>query len=205
MKIKTKRISPRTQPITQIAGGFIFSFISFAIMAVFLISGDDALFAILVTGCMGVVGLFIIFSGAAMYYTRSKMGVPDIVLSKESLMVGEAFTLNFHHTFKNNITVEGINIRLLFRETATYKQGTDTRTVTHEETFEDFELPGGDFRAGQMLANVYEMQIPVDGMHTMKVKRNQLQWFIRIEAVIPRLADFVEEREIIVLPQLAVQ
>ena len=154
----------------------------------------------------GIFALFIIFFAGwrlAIFYTRRRMGVPDIVLSKETLQVGEAFTLNFHHTFNNNITVERITVQLIYKETATYQQGTDTRTVTHEEVYEAFELPGGDFRAGHMISDVFNMQIPADGMHTFKVRRNLIQWFVRVEAVIPKLTDFVEERELSVVPQLA--
>ena len=202
--MKTKTVSAKTQPVTLMVFGFIFSCIAFGITAVFLSGGDSGI-PLLIGGIMGTVGLLIIGWGAAIYYTRARMGVPDIILSKERLQVGESFTLNFHHTFKNNITVERINIRLIFRETATYQQGTDTKTVTHEETYEEFDMPGGDFRAGHMVANVFDMQIPSDGMHTLKVKRNYIQWFVRVEAVIPRLPDFVEEQEIMVLPLLAVE
>ena len=155
---------------------------------------------------MGIFGLFIVAFIAwrlAVSYTRRRMGTPDITLSKESVQVGEAFTVNFHHTFNNNITIENISIQLIYKETATYQQGTDTRTVTHEEVYESFEMPGGDFRAGHMISDVFKMQIPADGMHTLKVRRNHIQWFVRIEAVIPKLIDFVEERELMVVPELA--
>lgn len=154
----------------------------------------------------GIFALFIVAFVAwrlAIAYTRRRMGTPDIMISKETLQVGEAFTVSFQHTFKNDITLEGITIRLIYKETATYQQGTDTRTVTHEEVYEAFELPGGTFRAGHIIADSFNMQIPADGMHTLKVRRNQIQWFVRIEALIPKLADFVEERELLVVPELA--
>ena len=155
---------------------------------------------------LGIFGLFIVLLVVwrlAIAYTRRRMGVPDITISKESLQVGEAFTVNFHHTFNNDITVENITIQLIYKETATYKQGTDTRTVTHEEIYESFDLPGGHYRAGHMVSDVFDMQIPADGMHTLKVRRNQIQWFVRVEAVIPKMVDFVEERELLVVPELA--
>lgn len=198
-----KTVQGKSRPLFLVIFGIVFSCIPIAMLAIFAADGEFSFFPIIILGFMGMVGIFVVAWGVAIYYTRSRMGVPDILLSKETLQVGEAFTLNFHHTFKNNMTIENIVICLLFRETATYQQGTDTRTVTHEEVFEEFAMPGGNFRAGHLISNVFNMKIPADGMHTLKVRRNQIQWFIRVEAMIPRLPDFVEEKEIIVLPQLA--
>jgi hypothetical protein len=38
-------------------------------------------------------------------------------------------------------------------------------------------------------------------MHTLVVERNKLQWFIRLEAGISNLPNYVEEYELTVLPE----
>jgi hypothetical protein len=48
------------------------------------------------------------------------------------------------------------------------------------------------------------MQIPPDGMHSLAVRRNTLEWVVRLRATIPRLPDFIEEIQLNVLPELAV-
>ncbi len=165
--------------------------------------GSGSFIPFIFFGIFGVVIIAFVVWRLAISYSRRRMGVPDITFSKESLQVGEKFTVNFHHTFNSDITVENIIIQLIYKETATYQQGTDTRTVTHKEVYESFAFPGGNYRAGHIISDVFNMQIPADGMHTFKVRRNQIQWFVRIEAIIPKLADFVEERELLVVPQLA--
>lgn len=134
------------------------------------------------------------------FYTRRRVGKPDLLISNTTLQIGEPFTIGYSHSFASTVEVTEIALRLVFKETATYQQGTDTRTVTHEHVVAEFVEPGHSFLPGQMINQSYEVQIPPDGMHTLKVRRNQLEWFVRFQMIIPRLPDFVEQRELTVLP-----
>jgi hypothetical protein len=158
---------------------------------------------VLVGGVFFLVGMGFLGYAATAYYGRVRIGSPQLTISNTNLRVGETFNVNLLHTFQRDVQLEKILIQLLFRETATYQQGTDTRTVTHNDIIENYELPGGQYQAGQMIQQAYTMQIPPDGMHTVKVRRNQLQWFVRLEAGIPKLPDYVEEYELAVLPEMA--
>ncbi len=157
-------------------------------------------------GCLFMVpGLLMLGYASSVYYSRARLGRPEVLISNTTLCVGETFSLTLMHTFKRDVQLDKIQVQLVFRETATYQQGTDTRTVTHNEVVEHYELPGGHYRAGHSLQEAYTMQIPADGMHTLNVRRNQLQWFVRVEAAVPKLPDYVDEYELTVLPELAVK
>lgn len=147
------------------------------------------------------VGLGLFIYALVRHYSRALFGKPEIIISQETLRLGESFNVSLRHTFKRDVLLDHITLQYLFRETATYQQGTDTRTVTHNEIIENHELPGGQYRTGQFIQQAYDLQIPADGMHTLVVERNKLQWFIRLEAGISNLPDFVEEYELTVLPQ----
>ena len=147
------------------------------------------------------VGLGISIYLMAHRYSRARLGQPELLISSETLRLGESFTVNLMHTFKQNVTVDHIKLQFLFRETATYKQGTNTRTVIHNEMIEAFEMPGGPYRAGQMVQQSFTWQIPADGMHTVNVMRNKIQWFVRLDVGIPKLPDYIDEHELIVLPE----
>ncbi len=136
-------------------------------------------------------------------YSHGRLGKPDILISKNELQVGESFEVQFAHTFANDITLEELRIQLVYRETATYQQGTNTRTVTYEDIIEEYEMPAGNYRAGHMVSDNYDMRIPPDGMHTLRVRRNQIQWFVRVKAGIPKLPDYVETFELTVIPELS--
>ncbi|MCZ7668861.1 MAG: hypothetical protein M5U34_17500 [Chloroflexi bacterium] len=138
------------------------------------------------------------------YYARFKVGRPEFVLPPAELAVGETFDFSFHHTFKRPVTINWIKTQLILRETATYQRGTDTTTVTHNHIIEEYEEPGADFRSGHLLHKAYSLQIPADSIHTVKVRRNALQWLLKFEADISSLPNFVEEFELTVLPKMKI-
>jgi hypothetical protein len=176
-----------------------------AFSAIFVLVGlsdKDTGFTI-IGGIFVLVGLGIFLFGALTYYTRLRIGQPEITISEQMLRVGESFTVNLFHSFKSGVQIDGIRLELVFRETATYQQGTDTRTVTHNHIIAEFEEPGSYFQAGHLIQKSYDLQIPRDGMHTLKVTRNKLEWFVHFSMKVPRLPDFSEEYELEVVPVMA--
>lgn len=180
----------------------LFGLFWIAFSSIFLITGignGDVVFSIF-GGVFVLIGVAMLAWGGMSYYTRFRVGKPEITISEQMLRVGETFTVDIFHSFKSNIQVENIRLQLLFRETATYQQGTDTRTVTHNHVIADFEEPGGHYQSGHLFQQSYSLQIPPDSMHTLKVRRNKLEWFVRFSMKVPRLPDFNEEYELEVVP-----
>lgn len=194
------RASSRGGLIFLLLFGSFWTVISAIVLVAALVSGErgGALFA----ACFLLPGLIILGYAATVYYSRARFGRPEVMVSTGTARLGETITVTLQHTFRRQVKLEYIRLQLLFRETATYQQGTDTRTVTHNEVFEQFELPGGPYYAGQTISESYHLHFPVDGMHTLNVRRNRLQWFVHLEAGIPKLPDYVDEYEITVLPEV---
>lgn len=184
--------------------GFAVAWTAFSIgMAALMYAGGEAGIAgFLFISIFILVGIGLMIYAGMIYYTRFKMGVPDFVLSRTEGNPGEQIDFSFTHTMRSDVKINWMKTQLVFRETATYQRGTDTTTVTHNNVMDEYEEPGLDFRGGQMLSKAYTFVIPEDGMHTLKVRRNALEWFIKFEADIPSLPNFVEEFEIVVLPQI---
>lgn len=170
-----------------------------AVFVVIGVSSEDTAF-IIFGSVFVLIGVAVLLFGALSYYTRYRIGKPEITISEQMLRVGESFTVSFFHSFKSGVQIDNIRLELLFRETATYQQGTDTRTVTHNHIIAEFEEPGGRFQAGHLIHKNYDLQIPPDSMHTLKVRRNKLEWFVRFSMKVPRLPDFIEEYELEVVP-----
>jgi len=190
-----------TRPGCLIGFALLWLAISFPIFIVAVSSGETA--GILIGGLFVLIG--VAFMGYALLnlYTRTRIGKPEIVLSNTTLRVGEKFTMSYLHTFKRAVTIGEIRVQLIFRETATYQQGTDTRTVTHDHMIDERTEPGRSFQAGNLINQTYEFQIPVDGMHNLDVRRNKLQWILIMKMSVPRLPDFVEQIDLTVVPELA--
>lgn len=173
------------------------------IIAGMLFSGFSSQNLNLFSTLMIIGGLWLLGSNLYSWYTHSRVGTPEVTLSKTAVSVGEQFTFSILNTFKQNVTLNSFMIHLIFKETATYQQGTNTRTVTHEEIVDSFEGVGGSFSQGSFLSEEVTFTIPADGMHSLNVPRNKLQWLVRVEMDIPRLKKFEESYEIKVEPQLA--
>ena len=182
--------------------GFAVAWTAFSCgMAALLMTNEPSIFGILFISLFVIVGIGLMIYAGMVYYTRFKVGTPDFVLSHTEAHLGEKIDFSFTHTLRSDVKMNWMKTQLIFRETATYQRGTDTTTVTHNNIMDEFEEPGFDFRGGQMLSKAYSFVLPEDGMHTLKVKRNALEWFIKFEADIPSLPNFVEEFEIIVHPE----
>ncbi len=183
---------------------FLFGLFWVGFSTIFVIIGltqDNIAFAIF--GLLFVlVGVGMLIFALFSYYTRFRIGQPEITISEQTLRVGEPFTVSYFHSFNRSVQVDSIRVTLLFKETATYQRGTDTTTVTHDHVITEFEEPGAQFQAGHLIQQSYDFQIPPTGMHTLKVRRNKLEWFIRFQMKVPRLPDLVEQFELDVLPAL---
>ncbi len=177
-------------------------FVLIAIVAIRASSDDEPLTAVIIGISFGGIGLWIAYEGAKHWYTRFRVGKPEVQISQDTAVLGDAISVNFHNTFNRDVNVDTFAIKLIFKETATYQQGTDTRTVSHEEVIEEFNTIGQRFSAGSFLAESAELTIPRDGMHTVDVRRNKLQWFVRFEMDIPKMTNFTDDYEIKVLPEL---
>lgn len=165
------------------------------------ISQGDIIFT-LFGGGFTLIGLALIGYSVMVWYTRFRVGRPQINIAKTTLKVGEQFNVYIDHQFNRSVEVEDVSVTLIFKETATYQQGTDTRTVTHEHIVQEFTEPGRNFRGGQYLQLQYDLQIPYNAMHSLDVRRNKLEWLLRFKLVVPRLPDFNQEHRLTVLPEM---
>lgn len=155
-------------------------------------------------GCLPFILIFGAIIGYIVYYqrARAKVGKPTVTVPT-TLRVGDKFDLQYHHTFNQSITCEKFSVQLIFEERATYSQGSNTRTVTHEQVIAETGFPGRVFQAGDMIADSLSWQIPREAMHTLKAPRNVLRWVVRLKLIIPKYPDYQDEYEINVLPEIA--
>ncbi|GAB4265143.1 MAG: hypothetical protein Kow0080_05020 [Candidatus Promineifilaceae bacterium] len=197
-----KNVSTPNQSLTLIIL-FAFSLFWTCFSSIFLVTGitQDILGMAIVGGLFVLIGLSLFLYALLLFYTRRRVGKPDILVSNTTLKIGETFDYSLAHQFKNNIQVDKISVKLVFRETATYQQGTDTRTVVHDHVIQHFEEPGRHFKAREFLQLNYKMQIPYNAMHSLEVRRNKLEWLVIFELDIPRLPNFTEHTKLTVLPE----
>ena len=156
--------------------------------------------AVLVSLLFIVIGLAMIIAGVLPWIARMRVAKPEISLSTSTLSVGEGFSVYYAQTFKQTSDVQGIKLQLILRERATYQRGTDTTTVTHDETAAEYAFPAKVYESGEQLSFSRSMEIPPDGMHTFRGRRNKILWLLRVKVDIAGWPDYSEDYELFVQP-----
>ncbi len=160
-----------------------------------------ALPPMLMMGVFILLGLFILGVLVWPLIPSLKVSRPEVTVSSEAVRPGDSFSFSFRQTFRSAADVKQASLQLLLLETATYRRGTDTYTVKHEEIAQQFEAPPRHFQAGETIAEQRLLQVPPQGMHTFVATNNKLRWIVRVKMIIAGWPALNEEYEIRVLPE----
>jgi hypothetical protein len=147
------------------------------------------------------IGIFLLAGGFWRNIAGLRIGRPKLMASKTTLRPNETFAVRYEQTFRLPVEVLECRVELVFRETATYRRGTDTYTETHEVVHDFFEAPIGHFDAGQTTQSEGRMTIPADAMHSFKATNNKLQWLMRVLVNAQEWPDVKDEFELTVLSE----
>ena len=148
-----------------------------------------------------VIGIMLIVFSLWRTVSGIKVAPPQVSVSKTQLRPGEKFSVSYIQRFRLPTTLQDCRVQLVFQESATYTQGTDTRTDTHDEVVSFFEGPAGHFEAGSEARRDGTFQIPVDAMHSFESQNNKLQWLVRVHVDVQEWPDMIEVYDLTVLPE----
>jgi hypothetical protein len=121
---------------------------------------------------------------------------PILTLSRGTLPLGTAVPFTWQLTGAAH-RVTQLTITLRGREEAKYRQGTDTKTDTHDfhtQTLVDTSQAMTIARGSGVIA------IPAGSMHSFAAAHNKVIWTLQIAGSIPRWPDLDESFDITVLP-----
>ena len=172
------------------------------IFPLIFMSGTGGLFSILaivIIPVMILAGLGIYKFMETFYVTK-----PAVTFSPAQIKLGETVTMSYQQSFKRDTQVKKLSFQLVFRETAKYQVGTDTRTVKHELVIDEFGYAGQAYSKGHDLNDTWQFRIPENGMHTFDAGisgHNKLQWYVKVNVEIEGWLDFGKEYEVKVLPE----
>jgi hypothetical protein len=152
-------------------------------------------FALVFVGLFLLVGfatiLFSIYSTLQVWNPRT-----TVVCSQRNLYAGSEFEISWLHQGKSSSITE-LSIELEGEESATYRQGTTTRTdksvffkQTIVKTNEPSEISNG-FRL---------VSLPADTMHSLQGTRNKIAWQVRVRGKIRFWPDIHDTFSITVYP-----
>lgn len=165
------------------------------VSVIFLMGGawTDFIFIGIFAGALVVgVGGYAIYKYMETFYVTK----PDINFNPPHPKLGETVTMSYRQSFKRSARVKRIDMQVVFRETAKYQVGTDTRTVTHELVVDEFGYPGQHFTAGQILSDSWQFKIPPNGMHSFRCDHNWLRWYVKVSVEIEGWIGLKREYEV---------
>ena len=165
--------------------------ITYVVGGVMLYSGDAPWFAKLIIGLFAAVGLAVMIAAIKKLMAEAKLHPPEITVSVQPLHLGEEFTGQFSQAAKSQATINNVSTKLICRESATYRSGTDTTTVTHDVHSEEFTL--ADIQNADALTGLkgnFQFRIPEDAMHTFTGNKNTIQWMLETHTDVAGWPDY---------------
>ncbi len=127
------------------------------------------------------------------------VGPTQLEISNHPLVQGQSYDLYVSQT--GHLTMNHFEISLECEESATYRQGTDTRTerrtVFHQDIFEQHEfevLPGTAYEAH------CRFEVPAPVMHSFRADHNEVQWKLAVRGNVVGWPNFERSFPIVVLP-----
>jgi hypothetical protein len=163
----------------------------------------DLIFPLCFGGVFIGLGALITLIGIRPIIAGTRVAKPDIQISNTNLRSGEEFALSYQQGFKASVEVKRLALQLVLRESATYRRGTDTVTVTHDHLIQNFELAERPFQSGETLTQNLRWAIPRGAIHSFEASRNRLRWLIKVKVEMKGWPDFDEEFGLTVIPEVA--
>ena len=120
-------------------------------------------------------------------------------ISGHPLQPGEQYRLFVSQS--GRLTVNALRVSLVCEESATYRQGTNTRTETREVYRRQlYHREGFEVESGFPFEQEMDMEVPAGAMHSFKAEHNEINWVLAVEGDVARWPDYKRRFSVIVRP-----
>lgn len=182
---------------------FFWNAVSYAVAGGLWLTKDNIpWFAWLIITLFPLVGLVLLIAAVRRLMAEAKLHPPQVTVAIQPLYLGEELTGRFDQTAKSHAIINNVTVKLICRESAIYRSGTDTRTVTHDVLSEEFTLPGvqnADAQTG--LHGEFRFRIPEEAMHSFSAHRNKIQWLLETHTDVAGWPDYKATLALEIAPQ----
>lgn len=151
---------------------------------------------------LSLVGMLCLGLLARAIMVNTGIGPTLVEISAHPLVPGGAYEVYLSQA--GRLTVKSLDLKLVCEETATYRQGTNTRRATRR-VYEDLLVSRESFSIGQGLPFEARAQlaIPSEAMHSFKANHNRIDWKLVIRGTVTRWPDFERTFPLVVRPRAA--
>jgi hypothetical protein len=143
---------------------------------------------------LGAIGLFL-----RQLLVAARIGPTLLEISGHPLRPGSRCRLFLSQS--GRLVLRNLRVSLVCDETATYRQGTNSRTETQEvERRELFRRPQLPIERGLPFETELDVNVPEGAMHSFKADHNEINWALRVESDLDGRPAWKRSFPVIVLP-----
>lgn len=178
------RLHPHGATAWRVAGLFFVCGIWNMLLAYFCVvasrqflRGDSPLLALVLVVLLGLVGVWLAFHLVREFWQRRGIGPSQLEISDLPLVVGNEYGAYFMQI--GRMQLRTLSIDLLCEETASYQQGTDSRTEVQPVYLEQLrQWRGLSVEPGQPFEAELSFSIPSFLMHSFRSPHNEVRWLL---------------------------
>ncbi len=151
---------------------------------------------------LALVGLLCLAWLARAVMITTGIGPTLVEISAHPLVPGGAYEVYLSQA--GRLKVKSLHLQLVCEETATYRQGTNTRRATRR-VYEDLLVSREAFSIGQGLPFEAraQLEIPAQAMHSFTANHNRIDWKLVMRGQVSRWPDFERIFPLVVRPRAA--
>lgn len=146
-----------------------------------------------------LVGILLVGFFIRQLLITTGVGQTFVEISDHPLFPGERYDLLVSQA--GRLQINSLVVLLVCEESATYRQGTDTRTETRR-VFEQelFRRENFEIHRGLPLEERFQMEIPAGMMHSFKSDHNEVDWKVVVKGDVARWPDYERSFPVVVYP-----
>ncbi len=149
-----------------------------------------------------IVGIFFIGYFIRLLLITTGVGQTFVEISDHPLFPGEGYDLLVSQS--GRLRMNSLSVLLVCEESATYRQGTDTRTETRRVYEEElFRREKFDIHRGMPLEERFHVDIPSGMMHSFKSEHNEINWKLVVKGDVVRWPDYERSFPVVLYPGLS--
>ena len=146
-----------------------------------------------------LVGLLLIGYFIRQLLITTGVGQTFVEISDHPLFPGERYDLLVSQA--GRLQMNSLAVLLVCEESATYQQGTNTRTETRRVFAEElFRRENFAIHRGLPLEERFQMDIPAGMMHSFKSEHNEVAWKVAVKGDVARWPDYERSFPVVVYP-----
>ncbi|MCO6047909.1 hypothetical protein NG895_28730 [Aeoliella sp. ICT_H6.2] len=148
---------------------------------------------------LGMVGVWLAFNLIREFWNRRGIGQSHVEISAHPLMLGCEYQAYLMQT--GNMTLRKLLVELVCEESASYQQGTDSRTsveVVYRQELRKWR--GLRVEAAQPFEAEMSFSIPASAMHSFRSPHNQIRWMLLVRGETSRHQEVYRQFGLLVQP-----